>query len=186
MNKTIITILAVIAILGFIFVGAYNNLITLNQRVDQSWAQVDTQYQRRFDLIPNLVSAVQGEMKQEQKIFADIAQARTQYSGATSVNEKADAATTLEGSLSRLLVIMENYPVLKSNENVTRLMDELAGTENRISVERSRFNDTVSTYNMAVIRFPGNLMASLFGFGPRSFFQSTAGAQVAPKVELNP
>ncbi|MFZ2152613.1 MAG: LemA family protein [Microgenomates group bacterium] len=186
MNKTLISIVAILVFLGLVLAGVYNNLISLNQKVDLAWAQVDTQYQRRFDLIPNLVSSVQGEMKQEQKIFSDIATARTQYSGAASVNDKATAATALEGTLGRLLVIMENYPVLKSNENVTRLMDELAGTENRISVERSRFNNQVTTYNMVVIRFPGNLLARLFGFSSRAFFQSASGADVAPRVEINP
>ena len=186
MNKILLAFLAIAILLGLSFAASYNNLVSHNQKVDLAWAQVDTQYQRRFDLIPNLVSSVQGEMKQEQKIFSDIAAARTQYSGATSANDKALAATNLEGTLGRLLVIMENYPTLKSNENVTRLMDELAGTENRISVERSRFNDQVTAYNLLVIRFPGNLLAQLFGFSSRDFFQSTAGADTAPKVELNP
>jgi len=166
-------------------ISSYNSLVTGNQRVDQQWAQVETQYQRRFDLIPNLVESVKGVLKQEQTIFKDIADARSRYAGATTVDEKSAAATGVESSLGRLLVIMENYPELKSDTTVVRLMDELAGTENRISVERKRFNDTVSRYNLQVIRFPGSIFANMFGFKEREFFQAQDAAQTAPSVKLD-
>jgi len=177
----IIGILGLIVLWGF---GSYNGLVTLNERADAQWAKVETQYQRRFDLIPNLVASVEGIMKQEKDIFLAIAEARTRYAGASTPNEKAQAATQLEGSLSRLLVVMENYPQLQSSQNVRDLMTQLEGTENRISVERTRFNDEILAYNTAIKRFPRNIMASIFGFGERAYFKSAEGADVAPKVDL--
>jgi len=184
MKPTLLVIIGIIAVLGFTLMGSYNNLITKNQAVDQQWAQVETQYQRRFDLIPNLVKSVEGIMKQEQKVFLDIATARANYSGAKTVDDKSAAASQVESALGRLLVIMENYPQLKSNESVNKLMDELAGTENRIAVERQRFNDSVSTYNLLVKRFPGSLLAGMFGFKERQFFASAAGADQVPQVNF--
>jgi len=184
--KKALLVIGGIAILLFLWViSAYNGLVTGNQRVDQQWAQVETQYQRRFDLIPNLVESVKGVLKQEQTIFKDIADARSRYAGANTVDEKSTAATGVESALGRLLVIMENYPVLKSDTTVVRLMDELAGTENRIAVERKRFNDLVSEYNLLVIRFPGSILANIFGFKQRQFFQAQEGAQTAPAVKLD-
>lgn len=175
-----------IAVFLFLWgVSTYNRLVTGNQQVDQQWAQVETQYQRRFDLIPNLVESVKGVLKQEQTIFKDIADARSRYAGAATVDQKSAAATEVESSLARLLVIMENYPELKSDATVTKLMDELTGTENRIAVERKRFNDQVSEYNLQVIRFPGSLFANLFGFQSRQFFQAQEAAQTAPSVKLD-
>ena len=131
--------------------GILQTLDVRNQQaIDGQWAQVETQYQRRFDLIPNLVKSVEGIMKQEQAVFGAIAEARTRYAGAATINEKAKAATQLESALARLLVVMENYPELRSAENVTQLMDELSGTENRIAVERRRFNDLVKDYNTTI------------------------------------
>ncbi|MFA6519062.1 MAG: LemA family protein [Candidatus Shapirobacteria bacterium] len=186
MNKTPLILLALVAFLALSLVGSYNGFVTQNQLVDQQWAQVETQYQRRFDLIPNLVKSVEGIMKQEQKIFGDLAAARANYAGATTVDAKSAAASQVESTLGRLLVIMENYPELKSNESVNRLMDELAGTENRIAVERQRFNESVTQYNLSVKRLPGSLIAGMFGFNPRSFFASTAGSDKAPEVNLAP
>ena len=123
-------------------------------------------------------------MAQEQKVFGDLAEARTRYSGAQSVNDKAGAATELEGALSRLLVIMENYPQLRSVESVTALMAELAGTENRVSVERKRFNDMIQTYNLKVKTFPGKIFASLFGFNERNYFETAAGTENVPAVNF--
>lgn len=184
MNKTLLLILALIAFFALSLVGSYNGFITQSQMVDQQWAQVETQYQRRFDLIPNLVKSVEGIMKQEQKIFGDLAAARANYAGAATVDTKAAAAGEVESALSRLLVIMENYPELKSNESVNRLMDELAGTENRIAVERQRFNESVTQYNLSVRRFPGSLIAGMFGFGPRSLFTAAPGSENAPEVNI--
>ena len=176
--------LAIIVIFAFFVVGYYNSFVSLNQSVTNQWAQVETQYQRRFDLIPNLVNSVKGFLKQEQAVFGAIAEARTRYAGAQTVNDKALAASQVESALGRLLVVMENYPELKSNETVAQLMDELAGTENRISVERRRYNDVVKEYNLKVSQIPGKLFASLMGFGPKDYFQSATGADKAPNVNL--
>ena len=185
MKKPWLIALAVIVVVGLSLMNGYNNLVTLNQSVDRQWAQVATQYQRRFDLIPNLVASVEAVMKQEQKVFSDLAAARSRYSGSHTVDEKSQAATEVESAFSRLLVVMENYPQLKSNENATQLMDELAGTENRVAVERQRFNQAVSDYNLATKRLPGSLLASLFGFRERNFFQAAPESSAAPAVKFN-
>lgn len=184
MNKIVMGVLGVAAIFALWVFGTYNSLVTKNTAVDGQWAQVETQYQRRFDLIPNLVSSTQGFLKQEKTIFEEIAQARTQYGGAKTVDEKVEGASALDGALSRLLVIMENYPDLKSNQTVSQLMDELAGTENRIAVERRRFNDLVQDFNVTIKKVPANMIAGMFGFRQRVFFKSVSGAETVPKVEL--
>ncbi|MBN1689759.1 MAG: LemA family protein [Dehalococcoidia bacterium] len=171
-------------IIAVSLVGIYNSLVTQSQAVDAQWSQVETQYQRRYDLIPNLVNSVKGMMTQEQTIFLAIADARTKYGSAQTVNEKAAAAGEVESALGRLLAVMENYPDLKSSQNVTQLMDELAGTENRISVERRRFNDLVREYNTQIKTFPTNMLAGMFGFSEKQYFQSVSGAETAPKVEF--
>ncbi len=171
-------------IIAVSLVGMYNGLVTKSQGVDAQWSQVETQYQRRYDLIPNLVNSVKGMMTQEQKVFLAIAEARTKYGAAQTVNEKAVAAGEVETALGRLLAIMENYPDLKSSQNVTQLMDELAGTENRISVERRRFNDLTRDYNTQVKTFPTNMLAGMFGFSERQYFQSVTGSDTPPKVEF--
>lgn len=185
MKKPLLIILAVVIVIGLWLFMSYNKLVTASEVVDGQWAQVETQYQRRFDLIPNLVNAVKGAMSQEEKIFGDLADARANYSGANNVNAKAEAATQVEGALSRLLVIMENYPQLKSIDTVQTLMAQLEGTENRISVERSRFNEEVKAYNVMIKRLPTNLIAGSFGFNDKTYFQVAAGVEVAPKVDLN-
>ncbi|MFH1280915.1 MAG: LemA family protein [Candidatus Beckwithbacteria bacterium] len=185
MKKTLLIILAIAALIGLSLVSTYNKLITKTQNVDGQWAQVETQYQRRFDLIPNLVNSVKGIFEQEQDVFGAIADARTKYSGAQTVNDKAQAATQVESALSRLLVIMENYPQLQSNTTVLALMDELAGTENRVSVERKRFNDIVKDYNTTIKRFPTNLIANMFNFDAKNFFEAIEAAEQAPTVDLS-
>lgn len=185
-NKTLWIILAVVVVLGGYVWTTYNSFVSLNTAVDGQWAQVETVYQRRFDLIPNLVAATQGAMKQEQKVFGDIAAARASYSGAKTVDAKAAAASQVESSVGTLIsVIVENYPQLNvSGGAVSNLMVELAGSENRISTERQRFNDAVGAMNIKAQRFPSNIVASLFGFNTREFFKSVSGAEVAPKVNL--
>ncbi len=179
-----VIVIAVIAIGGFL-VGRYNKMVDLDQEVVQAQAQVEVQLQRRFDLIPNLVESVKGIMKQEQEVFTAIANARTKYAGAESgTNEKIEAAGEYEGAISRLLVIMENYPEIKSNQQVTQLMDELSGTENRISVERRRFNEVVTDYNKYIKKFPEVLLASMFGFEEKDLFEAVEEANVAPDVEF--
>ncbi len=184
MKKTIISIvILVVIILGYIGV-TYNKLVGASVAVDTQWAQVETQYQRRFDLIPNLVNAVKGVMKQEQAVFGAIADARTRYSGAATVNAKAQAAGELESAFARLLVVMENYPQLKSSENVLGLQSQIEGTENRISTERGRFNEEVKVFNLISSRFPSSLVARMFNFDTKAYFQSAAGTDLAPKVDL--
>ncbi len=183
--KIFFIVLVALVIIGAVFFGVYNKLVTANEAVDGQWAQVESQYQRRFDLIPNLVESVKGIMGQEQEIFSQLAEARTRYSGAASSNEKAEAATEVETALSRLLVIMENYPELKSAENVQTLMSQLEGTENRISVERKRFNDLVKSYNVLVKQVPTKWIAGIFGFSSRNYFEAEAGAEEAPKVDFS-
>lgn len=184
-NKIILGIvIAVVVILGIYTVSKYNGFVSLNEGVDTQWAQVESQYQRRFDLIPNLVASVKGTMKQEQTVFQAIADARTKYSGATTINDKVKSAGEVESALGRLLVVMENYPTLKSSEAVSTLMAQMEGAENRISVERQRFNDMTKEYNVYTKRFPSNILSSIFGFDERNYFESQEASENAPKVEF--
>ncbi len=185
MKKSLLIIVAIVAVIGLSLVSTYNNLVTKTQNIDGQWAQVETQYQRRFDLIPNLVNSVKGLFEQEQDVFGDIAKARQNYAGASSVDQKAQAASQVESALGRLLVIVENYPQLQSNTAVLGLMDELAGTENRVSVERRRYNDIVKDYNTTIKRFPTNLIANLFNFDVRAFFEAVEAAEEAPTIDLS-
>lgn len=181
----LLVIIAIIAIFVFSIFGSYNTLVSLDEDVNTQWANVESKLQRRYDLIPNLVESVKGAMKQEQEVFTAIADARAKLAGAGNVSEKVDASNELEGALSRLLVVVENYPELKSNQNVTGLMDELAGTENRISTERDRYNEVVREYNATIRSFPKNIMAGMFGFEQRPYFEATDGAEVAPEVNFD-
>ncbi len=165
-------------------IGSYNNFVNLKEASNTQWAQVETVYQRRFDLIPNLVGSVKGIMNQEKEVFTALADARTKYGGAATVAEKQAATGELNSALSRLLVIVENYPQLRSSESVQTLMTQLEGTENRISVERNRFNEITKSYNIAVKRFPGVIMAKIFGYGPMELFASDEAAKTAPTVDL--
>jgi LemA protein len=167
-----------------IFWSYYNSFVTKEQHVDAQWSQVETQYQRRFDLIPNLVGATKGALKQEQRIFSQIAEARTRYAGATTTEQKVRAANQVESALARLLVIVENYPQLRSMEVIQNLMIQLEGTENRIAVERRRYNEAVREFNVAIKRFPAAFFANIFGFDEKPYFKSVAGAAEAPQVDL--
>jgi len=184
MQRKNIIIIAIIAFIFLVFVaypwGTYNSLVRAREGVKAQWQQVETQYQRRFDLIPNLVESVKGIMAQEQKIFGDLAEARTRYAGAPT----PENATEVESALGRLLVILENYPELRSSENVSGLMAELAGTENRVAVERRRYNEEVKNYNQSIKIFPRNILANLFGFSEEQYFESAEGSENAPKVEF--
>lgn len=184
MKKTLIVIIAVIVVVGLSAWGLYNRLVSASEQVDSQWAQVETQYQRRLDLIPNLVESVKGIMVQEKDVFGKLADARSRYAGARTVNEKAAAASDVESSLARLLVVVENYPDLKSAGNVQTLMVELEGTENRISVERKRYNDAVRDFNVMIKRFPASILARLFGFVEKTYFEAAAGAEHAPQVKF--
>ncbi|MCL6472622.1 MAG: LemA family protein [Firmicutes bacterium] len=187
MRKGLIAIGAVVLVLvvvGIVMGGYYNSFISKSRAVDNQWAQVETQYQRRFDLIPNLVEATKGTLKQEQKVFGEIADARARYSGASTPAQKVAAANQMESALSRLLVIVENYPQLRSNATVQQLMAQIEGTENRISVERRRYNDAATDYNTSISRFPGVVFAGMFGFKEKPLFKSQTEAEKAPKVDL--
>ena len=182
-RSTIIIIAVVVIVLGYVGI-AYNSLVSSSTATDAQWAQVETQYQRRLDLIPNLVNAVKGVMKQEQAVFGAIDDARTHYLNAKTTNDKAEAASEVESAYARLLVVMESYPQLKSSDNVQTLQSQIEGTENRISVERGRYNDAVRSYNLLTARFPSSMVAHLFGFGPKAYFQAAAGADTAPTVNF--
>jgi LemA protein len=184
MKKTLIIVIAIVVVLGAYVAMTYNGLVTNSESVDTQWSQVETQYQRRFDLIPNLVESVKGAMKQETAVFNAIAEARTRYSGATSSDAKARAAGEVESAFARLLVVMENYPQLKSIDTVQTLMAQIEGTENRVSVERTRYNDIVRSYNLTTKRFPGSIVASMFGFDAKTYFESVEEAASAPKIEF--
>jgi len=176
--------LIVLASLYSFFRGQYNTFVTLDETVKSSWAQVENQLQRRYDLIPNLVETVKGYARQEKDVLIEVTNARARVGGAGTVPEKIQANNDLSGALSRLLVVVEQYPDLKSNQNFLRLQDELAGTENRIAVERRRYNEEVRRYNVAIRRFPNNLIAAIFGFQPASFYEVPAVAKAAPKVKF--
>jgi len=183
MKKTLI-ILGIVLVVALYGIFSYNGLVRAKEQVSNQWAQVESQYQRRFDLIPNLVESVKGAMKQEEKIFTALAEARTKYSGAKTSNDKAVAAGEVESALSRLLVVVENYPTLKSSETVQTLMSQLEGSENRVSVERMRYNDAVKSYNLSIKVFPRSIIAGIFNFTEMTYFEADQGAEKAPKVDL--
>src|SRR5262245_49425511 len=182
----VVIVLVVIALIAFgQYVGVRNTLVAKNEAVKAAWSQVDIVLQRRADLIPNLVETVKGFAKQEQTVFGDIAKARSALLSAGTPSEKIAANNQLDGALGRLLVVVENYPQLKSNENFLRLQDELAGTENRISVERRRYNDTLQDYNTYIQKFPNNILAGWSGFKPNdAYFKAAEGSREVPKVNF--
>jgi len=186
--KTALIILGVILVFVFAIYsyvkGTYNSLVMLDEGVKAAWAQVENQLQRRYDLIPNYVETVKGFAKQEKEVFIEVTEARSKVGGATTVPDKIQANNALSGVLSRLLVVVERYPELKSDQNFLRLQDELAGTENRIAVERRRYNEMVKTYNIKVRTFPTNILAGIFGFEKATFFEVPEAAQEVPKVEF--
>lgn len=174
-----------VLILVLVMAGSYNGLVQKDQAVEGQWAQVETQYQRRSDLIPNLATSVQKFFNQELAIVKEITSARARYGAAQlagDTDQMAEAASDMETGLGRLLVIVEDNPEIKSDTVIRGFMDELAGTENRIAVERGRYNVAVRDYNIAVKSFPTNLLASIFGFAPREFFESSVGADKPPVV----
>jgi LemA protein len=182
----LITILAIILLSVGKYISVKNTLVAKNEAVKTAWSQVDIVLQRRADLIPNLVETVRGYAKQEQTVFGDIAKARSQLLSAGTPEQKISANAQLDGALGRLLLIVENYPQLKSNENFLRLQDELAGTENRIAVERQRYNDTLKDYNVYVQQFPNNIFASSLGYKPNTaYFAASEGSREVPKVNFS-
>src|ERR1700676_3040400 len=187
--KTGVIVLVVVALIalgvGGMYVGSRNQMVTKNEAVKSAWAQVDVVLQRRADLIPNLVETVKGFAAQEQTVFHDIAAARSALMGAQTPADKIAANRQLDSALSRLLVIVENYPQLKSHENFLRLQDELAGTENRIAVERKRYNDAIQDYNTYIGLFPNNIYADWAGFQRNNaYFAAPEASREAPKVQF--
>jgi len=177
-----IVVLLALGVFGWAM-GARNGLVTEREAVTGAWSQVDVALQRRADLIPNLVETVKGFAKQEQAVIKEVTDARAALGGARNPQEKIQANSQLDSALSRLLVVVENYPQLKSNENFLRLQDELAGTENRIAVERRKYNETVQKYNTDIELFPANIAAGMFGFHRNdAYFKTEPGARTAPKV----
>ncbi len=169
---------------GIFSVSVKNDLVRLDEQVSAAWSEIDNQLKRRADLIPNLVATVKGYASHEEEVLTKIADARSRLAGARTVEEKASGYNELQSALSRLLVVVENYPALKANENFTRLMDELAGTENRIAVARKRYNDGVRDFNTRIRTFPGSLFARGMGFSPRSYFEIDSASREAPQVKF--
>ena len=188
-----VIIIAVVAVIAIMCVSAYNSLVSSEESVDTAWSQVENVYQRRADLIPNLVSTVKGYAKHEQQTLEDVVKARSE---ATQVKVDAEnltpeklaafqkAQSGVSSALGRLLAVAENYPDLKANQNFLELQSQLEGTENRITVARKDFNDTAKSYNQAIRQFPKNILAGMFGFEKKSYFEAEAGSEKAPKVEF--
>ena len=180
-------VLGVVAFAGMWTMNGYNSMVSAQEEVDGAWAQVETQYQRRFDLIPFLVNAAKGAADFEQETFTAVTAARSQWQQADATgnrDEQIAAATTFDSALSRLLVTVESYPELKATDAYRDLLAQTEGTENRIATARQRYNDIVRTYNVSIKRFPTNVLASLFGFDEEEFFESTPGADMPPDVEF--
>jgi len=176
--------IAVILLIVFWYVGTYNSLIRLNEGVNGKWAQVETQYQRRVDLIPNLVSTVKGAANFEQSTLTEITKLRSQWQTAPDVNAKVETANQIESTLSKLLLIAENYPQLTATKNYQALQDELANTENKVAVERQRYNDAVRDFNARIKTFPSSIVAKKLGYTDRNYFNSKPGAENAPEVKF--
>ncbi|MDQ5957433.1 MAG: LemA protein [Patescibacteria group bacterium] len=183
-SKWIIGLVLSVFIIGGYFVGKYNNMVTMKNSINVQWSQVENQMQRRFDLVPQLVDSIKQVLKQEgnEDVYVKLAEARSAYSGASSIDNKVAAAEEYNSALSRLLAITENYPQLKANENIKDLQASVEGTENRLAVERGRYNETVGAYNAYILRFPNNLFANVFGFNNFETFKSVEGSENAPNI----
>lgn len=188
MKKSTIAIIVVVVLLIIVIAGlasSYNGVVALSEDVDNKFATIDTMLQRRADLIPNLVNTVKGYTNQEQSVIDSVTDARAKLAGATSVEDKANADQELTSALNNLLVVVENYPDLKSSQNFINLSDELAGTENRIATARKDYNDAVKTYNTKIKRFPTNIISGMFGYNEKEYFQATEGSEEVPTVDFN-
>ncbi len=180
----IIIVVGLLVVLAGYVIGIYNKLVNARNKVENQFSQVDIQLKRRADLIPNLVNTVKGYAKQEQDVINAVTDARAKLVGANTVSEKAEADQELSSALSRLLIVVENYPELKSSENFRQLSDELAGTENRIATARRDYNQAVKEYNLQIKKFPTNIMAGMFGFGEKEYFEAKETAQEVPSVNF--
>lgn len=182
--KTLIYLIAAITLALSVSGCGYNTMVTLDEGVKSAWGQVETQLQRRMDLISNYVETVKGFAAQEKEVLVQVTEARSKVAGAGSIPEKIQANNQLTSALSRLMVVVERYPDLKSNQNFMALQDELAGTENRISVARMRYNEAVKAYNVSIRRFPQNIIANMFNFERAEFFEAPKEAKEVPKVKF--
>ena len=185
MKKVTIGIIIVVLVLIAVVTGTYNGIVSKHETITAKWAQVENQLQRRNDLIPNLVNTVKGYAAHEKTVFEEVTKARSQWAKSSTVEEKVKAASTMDTALSRLLFVAENYPNLKADQTFLKLMDELSGTENRIAVERMRYNESVQDYNISVRTFPGNIIANAFGYKPATgYFKSEDKAKTVPDVKF--
>jgi len=184
--KKILLGFAVVTVLVIIsFISVYNGIVSKHETITAKWAQVENQLQRRNDLIPNLVNTVKGYAAHEKTVFENVTNARSQWAKANTLDEKVKAAGEMDTALSRLLLVVENYPNLKADQTFLSLMDELSGTENRIAVERMRYNEAVKDYNITVRMFPGNIIAGMFGYKPASeYFKAEEKAKAVPEVKF--
>ncbi len=184
MKKIIIGVIVVLVLLIGSIMGSYNGLVAANENVSGKWSQVENQLQRRTDLIPNLVNTVKGYAAHETAVFKNVSDARAKLAGATTVTAKAAANGELNGALSRLLAISENYPALKANQNFAQLQDELAGTENRLAVARKDYNEAAQSFNTKIKTFPTVIYAGMLGFTNKDYFKAEEGAKAVPKVNF--
>ncbi len=187
--KNFIIGLAIVAglalIIGMSFASVYNGIVAKHETITEKWAQVENQLQRRNDLIPNLVNTVKGYAQHEKTLFEDITNARSQWAKASNPDDKIKAAASMDSALSRLLLVVENYPTLKADQTFLKLMDELSGTENRIAVERMRYNESVKEYNISVRTFPGNFIAGMFNYKVATeYFKAEESAKKVPEVKF--
>lgn len=183
-NIILIAVIAVILIAVIAVIGSYNGLVSKQENVNTKLSDLDVVLQRRAELVPNLVNVVKGYTAHETEIIKNITDAREKLAGSTSMEDKLNADKELSTALSSLMVVVENYPDLKSSQNFIQLSDELAGTENRVATARRDYNDAVKTYNTSIKTFPTNIMASMFSFGEKTYFEATAGSQTAPVVQF--
>jgi LemA protein len=184
--KNIWTIIGVaVVVIAVSFAAVYNGIVSKNENITAKWAQVENQLQRRNDLIPNLVNSVKGYAAHEKTVFEDVTKARSQWAGANILDDKVKAASSMDAALGRLIAVAESYPQLKADGTFLKLMDELSGTENRIAVERMRFNEAVMDFNITVRRFPGNVVAGMFGYKPANqYFKAEDKAKAVPEVKF--
>ena len=185
MKRFLIGLGIVILLIIASFISVYNGIVSKNETITAKWAQIENQLQRRNDLIPNLVNTVKGYAAHEKTVFEDVTNARSQWAKATTVEQKVKAASSIDAALGRLLLVVENYPNLKADQTFLKLMDELSGTENRIAVERMRYNEAVRDYNITVRMFPGNLVAGMFGYKTATeYFKAEEKAKAVPEVKF--
>lgn len=184
MKKSLLVVIVIVVILGIMLASGYNGLVTKQENVESNYSNLEVMLQRRADLIPNLVSTVKGYIAHESEIIEKVTDARTKLMNANGIDEKSEANNELTGSLNALMVVVENYPDLKSSENFIQLSDELAGTENRIAVARKDYNDAVKSFNINIKRFPNNILSGMFGFEQAEYFQASEGSTEVPNVNF--